>query len=334
MACCCCWALPQSFVGGWHLMAKPTRPRRLVEVIFFFQLASCCFLGCLFWLLAEFTKFLHQLCDEAASIVKHKLQSFVFLFFFWFHFWLAGCFQTQVHKSLHFFGVLKGFFLMEPPTFSSPGATTKPKRNGVRPKRVRWTTPRRSSHGCRCCHLSLSIGFLAMGLKLGPPPPRKKQQKTYDRPSSCLQIPEIMSWKLLLPSCGRKLQHVWKMFVSTQWETYLLSLEKSWSEQHDMSLGFSKKILLDLMGLSSFSLFAKVDSCWMISGLRDFMTLAWPYTKDTPPKINIEPENDEMIFLFHGCVLRFHVKMSAVYSSIYKNMLPNAFDSAWWIKTV
>ena len=47
----------QSFVGGWHLMAKPTRPRRLVEVIFFFQLASCCFAGCLFWLLAEFTLF-------------------------------------------------------------------------------------------------------------------------------------------------------------------------------------------------------------------------------------------------------------------------------------
>lgn len=92
----------RSFVGGWHLMAKPTRPRRLVEVIFFFQLVSCCFLGCLFWLLAEFTKFLHQLCDEAASIVKHKLQSFVFCSFFGFHFWLAGCFQAQVHKSLNF----------------------------------------------------------------------------------------------------------------------------------------------------------------------------------------------------------------------------------------
>ena len=35
--------------------------------------------------------------------------------------------------------------------------------------------------------------------------------------------------------------------------------------------------------------------------------------KPTPPKINIEPENDgldQMFLLFQGCILRFHVNLA------------------------
>ena len=38
-----------------------------------------------------------------------------------------------------------------------------------------------------------------------------------------------------------------------------------------------------------------------------------PWSQNTPPKVNIEPENDGLedeISLFQGCILRFHVNLS------------------------
>ena len=45
----------------------------------------------------------------------------------------------------------------------------------------------------------------------------------------------------------------------------------------------------------------------------------WGYNPLTPPKINIEPENHgwKMMFLFHGCILRFHVTLPGCINQCY-----------------
>lgn len=205
----------QSFVGGWHLMAKPTRPRRLVEVIFFFQLASCCFVGCLFWLLAEFTLFSIKFVMKQ-PVLWNINYSPLFFVLFWVSFLVGWLFPGPCSQIDTFFFIPKGFFLMEPPTSSPPGANTKPKRNGVRPKRP---TPRRSSHGCRCCHLS-RIGFRAMGLQLGLAP-KKSRSQILKGVASIMLRNEILV---------QKSQHVWKMVFPTQWGTYWASKKLKWKK--------------------------------------------------------------------------------------------------------